>query len=111
MDANETTDQPIVDPNPRREIPVGKTGDPVSLGVFLFETFKRGPRGPVADLVAIGPLAVNTAVRGVIEANSRLARAGLYFTVVPTSKVSGRRSATYEDSVVTAFVLVLQDMD
>jgi len=105
------TSQPIIDPSPRRAIPVGKSSDPIGTGVYLFEQYKHAPKGPVADLVAIGPLAVNIAVRAIIEANVRLARVGMYFSVVPTSKTAERRSVPYEESQVTALVLILQVMD
>lgn len=103
-----------IDPNPHPQIPVSGRGDPSSLGVHIFERLKDGPKGVVADLVSIGPVAVNRAVRGVIEANSRLARLGLYLSMVPATRIVVRRPTQddqYGDSTATVLVLILQDMD
>jgi len=98
-------------PDPRPEVPVSKQGDPVSLGGYLYERLKSGPRGPVIDLVAVGPLAVANALKGVIEANSRLARSGVYLSLVPAMRRTPRRGSEYGESSVTVLGLILQDMD
>lgn len=104
----------LENPNPKPEVPVSKNGDSTKLGVHLFERLKAGPRGPVLDLVSVGPIAVGNAVRGVVEANTRLARYGLYLSMIPAIKRVARkqsRDEKYGDSVATVLVLVLQDMD
>lgn len=101
-------------PDPRPPVSVSKNGDPTKLGVHLYERLKNGPRGPALDLVAIGPLAVNVAIRGVIEANSRLARAGVYIHLIPTTKKMERRPDSrdaYGDANATVLVVSLQDME
>lgn len=110
------TDEKLVNPDPRPQIPVGGQGDPVGLATYVYNRVKDGPKGPIVDLVAIGPTAVNKAVRGAIEANSKLSRHGLYLAIIPTTQKVERRAIegatpTYGDSTATVMVLVLKDMD
>lgn len=110
------TETKLVNPDPRPQIPVGGQGEPSGLATYVYNRVKDGPKGPIVDLVAIGPTAVNKAVRGAIETNSKLSRHGLYLAMIPTTQKVERRvvegaPATYSDSTATVLVLVLKDMD
>ena len=106
--------EPITNPNPRPEIPVGGRGDPKALGTHLFERIKDGPIGVLVDLVAIGPMAVDHAVQAVIHTNSKLVQRGTYATLVPTKRVVKRRPSKdgsapeYGDSHATVLVVSLK---
>lgn len=107
----------IINPSPRPFIPVGSRGEPASLGKHIYMRVKDGPLDVLIDLRAIGPLAVNHAIQGVIHANQRLVAQGNYLSLVPSKKVVERRpskddaSPEYGDSNATILVLCLKVCD
>lgn len=106
-------DLSFLEQGPLREaIPVSRQTEAKDLASFLFTRLQYAPAGPVIDLSAIGPLAVGAAVSGVIEVNSRLARAGRYVTMVPTTRKVDRSGddSQYTTSVATILVLIVHCM-